>query len=38
MQQTFLHLKTLKKSQVTHLVILYIDKYPDIYVNTSRII
>lgn len=27
-----------KKSQVTHLVILYIDKYPDIYVNTSRII
>lgn len=27
-----------KKSQVTHLVILYIDKYYDIYVNTSRII
>lgn len=29
--------KDIKKSQVTHLIILYINKY-DIYVNTSQII
>lgn len=27
-----------KKSQVTHLIILYINKHYDIYVNTSQII
>lgn len=37
-QQNIPTFKDMKKSQVTHLIILYINKYYDIYVNTSQII
>lgn len=37
-QQNIPTFQGIKKSQVTHLIILYINKYYDIYVNTSQII